>query len=174
MDMEDRVLWLIALSSPPPPLPFRVVNNWSPSPPSPAADNIWQPLQFSFLVLWSWFSKSSVLVFWQSSVHDNSGSIANVEAWWVKAYHVVLWPCLRVVSFDEKLCFFLSLFTQVYKWVLLTYCRGVTSCLTSIPSPQYSQLFCTVETGYVSPVWASLARVRLLPYLLRGKRLKLR
>ena len=52
--------------------------------------------------------------------------------------------------------------------------RGVTSCLTSIPSPQYSQLFYTIETGYVSPVWASLAPVRLLPYLLRGKRLKLR
>ena len=49
----------------------------------------------------------------------------------------------------------------------------VTSCLTSIPSLQYSQLFCTIETGYASPVWASLARVRLLPYLLRGKRLKL-
>ena len=67
--------------------------------------------------------------------------------WWVKAYHVVLWPGHRVVSFDEKLCFFLSLFTQVYKWVLPTYCRGVTSCLTSIPSPHIPSCFVLLRLG---------------------------
>ena len=40
--------------------------------------------------------------------------------------------------------------------------QGVTSCLTSIPSPQYSQLFCNIETGYVSPLWASLSACYLI------------
>ena len=30
----------------------------------------------------------------------------------------------RVVSFDKELYSTLSLFTQVYKWVLVTYCWG--------------------------------------------------
>ena len=32
----------------------------------------------------------------------------------------------RVVSFDKELYSTLSLFTQVYKWVLARYCWGVT------------------------------------------------
>ena len=40
----------------------------------------------------------------------------------------------RVVSLDKELFSTLSLFTQVYKWVLATYCRGVTVRWTSIPS----------------------------------------
>ena len=40
----------------------------------------------------------------------------------------------RVVSLDKELFSTLSLFTQVYKWVLATYCWGVTVRWTSIPS----------------------------------------
>ena len=40
----------------------------------------------------------------------------------------------RVVSLDKSLYSTLSLFTQVYKWVPVTYCRGVTLRWTSIPS----------------------------------------
>ena len=32
----------------------------------------------------------------------------------------------RVVSLDEELHTILSFFTQVYKWVLATYCCGIT------------------------------------------------
>ena len=39
-----------------------------------------------------------------------------------------------VVSLDKELYCPLSLFTQVYKWVLATYCWGVTLRWTSIPS----------------------------------------
>ena len=38
---------------------------------------------------------------------------------------------LRVVSLDKELYSTLSLFTQVYKWVLATYCWGVTPRWTS-------------------------------------------
>ena len=38
----------------------------------------------------------------------------------------------RVVSLDKELYSTLSLFTQVYKWVLATYCWGVTLRWTSI------------------------------------------
>ena len=40
----------------------------------------------------------------------------------------------RVVSLDKELYFTLSLFTQVYKWVPVTYCWGVTMRWTRIPS----------------------------------------
>ena len=40
----------------------------------------------------------------------------------------------RVVFLDKELYSTLSLFTQVYKWVLATYCWGVTLRWTSIPS----------------------------------------
>ena len=40
----------------------------------------------------------------------------------------------RVVSLDKELFSTLSFFTQVYKWVLATYCWGVTVRWTSIPS----------------------------------------
>ena len=40
----------------------------------------------------------------------------------------------RVVSLDKELFSTLSLFTQVYKWVLVTYCWGVTVRWTSVPS----------------------------------------
>ena len=40
----------------------------------------------------------------------------------------------HVVSLDKELYSTLSLFTQVYKWVLATYCWGVTLRWTSIPS----------------------------------------
>ena len=39
-----------------------------------------------------------------------------------------------VVSLDKELYSTLFLFTQVYKWVLVTYCWGVTLRWTSIPS----------------------------------------
>ena len=39
-----------------------------------------------------------------------------------------------IVSLDKELYSTLSLFTQVYKWVLATYCWGVTPRWTSIPS----------------------------------------
>ena len=39
-----------------------------------------------------------------------------------------------VVSLDKKLYSTLSLFHQVYKWVPVTYCWGVTLRWTSIPS----------------------------------------
>ena len=39
----------------------------------------------------------------------------------------------RRVSLDKELYSTLSLFTQVYKWVLVTYCWGVTMRWTSIP-----------------------------------------
>ena len=39
----------------------------------------------------------------------------------------------RRVSLDKELYSTLSLFTQVYKWVLVTYCWGVTLRWTSIP-----------------------------------------
>ena len=39
-----------------------------------------------------------------------------------------------VVSLDKELYSPLSLFTQVYKWVLAMYCWGVTLRWTSIPS----------------------------------------
>ena len=41
---------------------------------------------------------------------------------------------LRVVSLDKKLYSTLSLFTQLYKWVPVTYCWGVNMETTSIPS----------------------------------------
>ena len=40
----------------------------------------------------------------------------------------------RVVSLDKELYSILSLFIQVYKWVAVTYCLGVTLRWTSIPS----------------------------------------
>ena len=40
----------------------------------------------------------------------------------------------RVVSIDKELYSTLSLFTQLYKWVLVTYCWGVNMRRTSIPS----------------------------------------
>ena len=40
----------------------------------------------------------------------------------------------RVVSLDKELYSTLSLVTQVYKWVLVTYCWGVILRWTSIPS----------------------------------------
>ena len=40
----------------------------------------------------------------------------------------------RVASLDKKLYSTLFLFSQVYKWVLATYCWGVTLRWTSIPS----------------------------------------
>ena len=40
----------------------------------------------------------------------------------------------RVVSLDKELYSTLSLFTQVYNWVPVTYCWGVTLRWTSIPS----------------------------------------
>ena len=40
----------------------------------------------------------------------------------------------RIVSLDKELYSTLSLFTQVYKWVPVTYCRGITLPWTSIPS----------------------------------------
>ena len=40
----------------------------------------------------------------------------------------------RVVSLDKKLYSTLSLFTQVYKWIPVTYCWGVTLHWTSIAS----------------------------------------
>ena len=43
-------------------------------------------------------------------------------------------PALRVVSLDKKLYSTLSLFTQLYKWVPVTYCWGVNMRRTSIPS----------------------------------------
>ena len=39
----------------------------------------------------------------------------------------------RRVSLDKELYSTLSLFTQVYKWVLATYCWGVTMQWTSPP-----------------------------------------
>ena len=41
---------------------------------------------------------------------------------------------LRVVFLDRELYSALSLFTQVYKWVPVTYCWGLTLRWTSIPS----------------------------------------
>ena len=41
---------------------------------------------------------------------------------------------LRVVFLDKELYSTLSLFTQVYKWIQVTYCWGVTLQWTSIPS----------------------------------------
>ena len=40
----------------------------------------------------------------------------------------------HVVSLDKELYSTLSLFNQVYKWVPVTYCWGVTLRWTSIPS----------------------------------------
>ena len=40
----------------------------------------------------------------------------------------------RVVSLDKELYYTLSLLTRVYKWVLVTYCWGITLRWTSIPS----------------------------------------
>ena len=40
----------------------------------------------------------------------------------------------RVVSLDKELYYALSLLTRVYKWVLVTYCWGITLRWTSIPS----------------------------------------
>ena len=40
----------------------------------------------------------------------------------------------RVVSLDKELYSTLSLFTQMYKWVAVTYCLGVTLRWSSIPS----------------------------------------
>ena len=42
------------------------------------------------------------------------------------------------VSLDRELYSTLSLFTQVYKWVWVTYCWGVTLRWTSIPSRESS------------------------------------
>ena len=41
---------------------------------------------------------------------------------------------LRVVFLDKELYSTLSLFTQVYKWIPVTYCWGVTLRWISIPS----------------------------------------
>ena len=65
----------------------------------------------------------------------------------------------RVVSLDKSLYSTLSLFTQVYKWVPVTYCREVTLRWTSIPSTgaggrvgekQYSEVLYANETGISS------------------------
>ena len=40
----------------------------------------------------------------------------------------------RVVSLDKELHSTLSLFNPVYKWLLVTYCGGVTLRWSSIPS----------------------------------------
>ena len=48
---------------------------------------------------------------------------------WFKPGH-----CRRVVSLDKKLYFTLSLFTQVYQWILAIIMLGVTLQWTSIPS----------------------------------------
>ena len=41
---------------------------------------------------------------------------------------------LRIVSLDKELYCTLSLFTQVYKWVLATYCEGQRDGIASHPA----------------------------------------
>ena len=72
----------------------------------------------------------------------------------------------RVVSLDKELYYTLSLLTRVYKWVLVTYCWGITLRWTSIPSRGG-------EGSSNTPRHASCHgnRYKLRPSL-RGRRLK--
>ena len=71
----------------------------------------------------------------------------------------------RVVSLDKELYSTLSLFTQVYNWVPVTYCWGVTLRWTSIPSRGgvaiLLGLFLATETGRVG-LWLSAPFLTLL------------
>ena len=71
----------------------------------------------------------------------------------------------RVVSLDKALYSTLSFFTQVYNWVPVTYCWGVTLRWTSIPSRGgvaiLLGLFLATETGRVG-LWLSAPFLTLL------------
>ena len=72
-----------------------------------------------------------------------------------------------VVSLDKELYYTLSLFTQVYKWVLATYCWGVTlDGLASSPGGVAILLGapCYGKWDKLQP-FGPLARVRLYLYL---------
>ena len=63
----------------------------------------------------------------------------------------------RVVSLDKELYPTLSLFTQVYKWVLATYCWGITLWWTSIHpggSSNTPKCFMLIKLRLAVVVWA--------------------
>ena len=89
---------------------------------------------------------------------------------WFKPDH-----CRRVVSLDKKLYFVLSLFTQVYKWVLAIIMLGVTLRWTSIPSRGSSNIpshFMLRKPELSAGLLGHLAHMQTLPFTylpLQGK-----
>ena len=75
----------------------------------------------------------------------------------------------RVVSLDKELYSTLSLFTQVYKWVLATYCWGITLRWTSIRlggSSNTPSCFTLMKPRLAVAVWAFGSCAPLpLPYI---------
>ena len=75
----------------------------------------------------------------------------------------------RVVSLDKELYSTLSLFTQVYKWVLATYCWGITLRWTSIRpggSSNTPRGFMLMKPRLAVAIWAFGSCAPLpLPYI---------
>ena len=136
---------------------------------------------FSFLVLWSWFSESLVLVFWQSSVRDNTGwklkarfetkAVAGRDAHPSQMWQLGGWRIIMSHDSAVYFCIAIVLFLSTRKFVSL--CLSSLKCINGCcrhtvggnqlfdqhPFPSIFPAVCTIETGYASPVWASLARV---------------
>ena len=82
---------------------------------------------------------------------------------WFKPGH-----CRRVVSLDKKLYSTLSLFTQVYKWVMAIIMLGVTLQWTRIPprgSSNIPRCFMLQKPELSASLMRLLAHMQTLPYL---------